>query len=151
MKYIIYCLFFAVVGCFEDSKNYQLPKNAQPIHYDLNIYASDNQKGSIRNMTPYSANVSIQIQILKPTQTLTLHSKFHKIIYERSSLTRGEKNYKISSHSNLTETVTLVFDEVLEEGFYDLYFEIDGYELPKYENPIALYIEIVNITKHERR
>ncbi|XP_011643082.1 membrane alanyl aminopeptidase-like [Pogonomyrmex barbatus] len=105
--------------------NYRLPNHTKPIFYDLKL----NPYLTIDNFT-FEGEIFIHIEILSKTKTLMLH--MNKLIIDEDSTFLKSNNgldfyVPITySHNNLTELLSLDFDEELSIGRYILYLKFAG-------------------------
>src|SRR3989344_5354369 len=90
------------------TKNVRLSKNVVPIEYDIQL------KPDLDNFTFEGIEI-ITISILKPTKTLTLHSKEIEIETAEALLPQGKIFAKIS-YNEKAETATFLFPKILPAG-----------------------------------
>ncbi|XP_050466427.1 aminopeptidase N-like isoform X2 [Cataglyphis hispanica] len=105
--------------------NYRLPGHTKPLFYDIKL----NPHLEPDNFM-FDGEVLVSIKILSSTRTLMLHTK-ELIIDENATFlkTADEFNFYIPTthhHNNLTEMLSLKFDENLLTGYYILYLKFTG-------------------------
>ncbi len=86
------------------SKSVRLSKNIIPIEYDLKLHPD------LENFT-FEGEETITLQILKPTKTITLHSKEIEIVTAHMSDVWGKISYDEKS-----ETATFTFPKIIKAG-----------------------------------
>jgi len=105
--------------------NYRLPNHTKPLFYDIKL----NPHLAPNNFT-FDGEVLVSIEILSSTKTLMLHMK--KLIIDKNTTflkTKDGFNFYIPTmydHNNLTEILSLEFDENLLIGYYILHLKFIG-------------------------
>lgn len=105
--------------------NYRLPNHTKPLFYDIKL----NPHLAPNNFT-FDGEVLVSIEILNNTRTLMLHTK--KLIIDKTTTflkTKDGFNFYIPTmynHNNLTEILSLEFDEDLLIGYYILHLKFIG-------------------------
>ncbi|MCX6752204.1 MAG: M1 family metallopeptidase [Candidatus Nomurabacteria bacterium] len=91
-----------------DKKSVRLSKNVVPVEYDIQL------QPDLDNFT-FEGVETITLSILKPTKTLTLHSK--EIEIETASINKdSQKMFAKISYDEKNETVTFAFPETILSG-----------------------------------
>src|SRR3989344_5071512 len=90
------------------TKNVRLSKNVVPIEYDIEL------KPDLDNFTFEGVEI-ITTSILKPTKTLTLHSKEIEIETAEARLPQGKIFAKIA-YNEKAETATFTFPKIIPVG-----------------------------------
>ncbi|RLU27560.1 hypothetical protein DMN91_001364 [Ooceraea biroi] len=109
----------------DKSVHYRLPNHTRPLLYDLKL----NLHLAPDNFT-FDGEVLVDIEILNRTRILTLHSK-NLMIDENVTHLRVKTGFDFYipvtyDHNNLTESLSLGFDEELPIGYYILYLRFVG-------------------------
>lgn len=105
--------------------NYRLPNHTKPLFYGIKL----NPHFTPNNFT-FDGEVLVSIEILSSTRTLMLHTK--KLIIDKNATflkTKDGFNFYIPTaydHNNLTEMLSLEFNENLLTGYYILYLKFTG-------------------------
>ena len=90
-----------------NDKNVRLSKNIIPIEYDIKL------RPDLKNFT-FEGIETIRISVLRPTKTLTLHSK--EIEIETAEIVvGGEKLFAKISYSEKSETVNFLFPKLISK------------------------------------
>lgn len=107
---------------------YRLPKEVVPIHYDIKLIPH-----IVEDNFTFNGEVSIDIEVRKPTNTIALHTEQLMIDELLTRLTRkGDENAaqiyipKKHEYNNDTQILTIRFEERLDLGTYKLYLKFAG-------------------------
>lgn len=105
--------------------NYRLPNHTKPLFYDIKL-----NPHLAPNNFMFDGEVLVSINILSSTRTLMLHTK-ELIIDENATFLKTKVGFNFyipttHDHNNLTEMLSLEFDENLLTGHYILYLKFTG-------------------------
>ncbi|XP_050455347.1 aminopeptidase N-like [Cataglyphis hispanica] len=109
---------------------YRLPKEVVPIHYDIRLIPH-----IVEGNFTFNGEVDIDIEVVKPTNKIALHTEQLMIDELLTRLTRkgnddvnAAQNYipKEHEYNNDTQILTIRFEERLDPGTYKLYLKFEG-------------------------
>jgi len=107
----------------DSSESFRLPKEVQPIHYDLFLYPD------LNNGT-FSGNVTILLNVLDKRRTIALHQKNLSITSVSLKSHGLEENFDIKISSTIdslkNEMFVVTTENEFNPGLYNLYLEFNG-------------------------
>lgn len=106
---------------------YRLPKHVVPIHYNIKLIPH-----IVEGNFTFNGETSIDIKVLKVTDSIALHTVLLTINESLTRLTREYENTidnyisKQHNYNNETNILTIQFEELLDPGTYTLYLKYVG-------------------------